>query len=484
MPLIALLFTLLFAVEAPALLNKVPQIESARITRVATSQQNPSFMAVASRTRLYLSTDAGIHFTTATGLMDEQIRHLFMDESLPDSIYIAGDRHCYHVSQTTTRIFSAREDESIYSIAKYKNRIYIGTSNGLYAAQESLQNWMLVSGLKNRAVYAIETGATGIYLACEDGAYWLPEGGSPDRLFVTRTNGEEVSLKLHLLKPDRHNPNRLWLCTSKGLFCSSDIGQTWQKLYASGTGNLPVYCLQQPSGRKHQAFICTNAGLFDLDLINESSRPLFEGVSSSETRWMDLDADGNIYLATDQGLFTDKLQMTNDQPSSSPFDQLLASEPPIYEIQTAALRYNAVHPDKTNRWRKRLKYRALFPKVSVDYDKTIGSSFTKDQHYFAEGPNDWGVSITWDMGNLIWNSYEDDIDNRTKLTTQLRIDVLAEINRLYFERLRLKQEISAGDPLTEETLLKKLRLRELTATLDGYTGGYLSRHIRNQQNRP
>ncbi|MFH1504059.1 MAG: hypothetical protein ABIH08_01535, partial [Candidatus Omnitrophota bacterium] len=92
-------------------------------------------------------------------------------------------------------------------------------------------------------------------------------------------------------------------------------------------------------------------------------------------------------------------------------------------------------------------------------------------------PYDWGVSCSWNIGDLIWNSYEDDIDVRNKLNVPLRIDILNDINRVYFERLSLKGEIANSFLDEDELFAKKLRIKELTAMIDGYTGGFFSKKI-------
>jgi len=61
------------------------------------------------------------------------------------------------------------------------------------------------------------------------------------------------------------------------------------------------------------------------------------------------------------------------------------------------------------------------------------------------------------------------------LMVELRDDILDEINKLYFERLRVKSEL---DNLAIEDRSKRfdkqLKFEELTASLDSLTGGYYS----------
>jgi hypothetical protein len=76
----------------------------------------------------------------------------------------------------------------------------------------------------------------------------------------------------------------------------------------------------------------------------------------------------------------------------------------------------------------------------------------------------------------VWSYHQTSIDVRSRLMVQLRNDILDEVTKLYFERLRLKHEIEQV-PVQEkhQIRLKQIRFAELTANIDALTGGYLSR---------
>jgi len=159
-------------------------------------------------------------------------------------------------------------------------------------------------------------------------------------------------------------------------------------------------------------------------------------------------------------------------------EQIMRKLPSINEVQQSALDYNEIGPEKIIKWRKSLKYRALMPTVSLDYDKTIygtAGGATYDGRCYV-GPYDWGISVSWDLANMVWNSYEDDIDTRSRLNTQMRKYTMDKVNEAFFELVKLYlEQKSLPREKQEEKIAKELRIKELSAVLDAYTGGYFSR---------
>jgi len=147
------------------------------------------------------------------------------------------------------------------------------------------------------------------------------------------------------------------------------------------------------------------------------------------------------------------------------------------------MRYAEVHPDKIKEWRAEAKLKALVPKVSVGIDHGISNtaeiytSATRD--YVVTGPDDvtdgWDVSLSWDLAGVIWSDDQTSIDVRSRLTTQLRNDILSDLRRIYYERKRIQYELFVEPPHDLKARFEKeMRLAELTQAIDDLTGNWLT----------
>jgi hypothetical protein len=66
---------------------------------------------------------------------------------------------------------------------------------------------------------------------------------------------------------------------------------------------------------------------------------------------------------------------------------------------------------------------------------------------------------------------------------ELREEILDQVTRLYFERRRLQVEMMNAQPAAlKETWEQQLRIDELTALIDGFTGGQFSRMTQENNN--
>lgn len=459
---------------------------------IAVSPFDEGTVFAGSNNALFRSTNRGLDFRKVKVISGDskKINYILFDPSKKGRLFIACDAGLYvtdDLGETFTKIFHTTDEQGnpikCLSLAKYKELVYLGTSKGLYVASQDRLRFRKIMSLPSQiTIYDIKLIPEKeiILVATSQGVYTgkIEEGFK--RTFITHISEDSCESCEEILQNvpryiylDRKNPSTIYLGTTSGLFKSTNLGKNWRKIQIAGLSSLDIRRIEVDSSLELM-YLATDKGFYILSQDTNYLGKSFIGLISANIRDFRLNKkDGSIILATASGLYkyTGK---NSPQMSVLKAVNYFKYEPSYREVQEVALEYNELHPNKTRNWRRSLKYRALFPQVSVDYDKTINYDSGADRYYV--GPYDWGVSVSWDIGNLIWNTYEDDVDTRARLNTQTRLDILADIDRIYFERKRLKLTLLNNISQDEQKLTElQLQIEELTAALDYYTGGFFSR---------
>lgn len=395
-------------------------------------------------------------------------------------------------------------------IAFNNNKIFLGTRAGLFISSDNGITWQKSSG---------ETGSISIkwitfldeavFLATEKGVY-KGSGSSWKRTFITST--EEIEYDANsadgatgATKPVNSilvAQDRIYLATDSGIFVSEDKGNTWSGFPSGGLLSQKVKRILF-NGMDKVNLAATDDGVFIFSDSEKIWRALYKGMATDRTYSLSIDDRGVIWVASDKGLYrsTVKTLLAAQGSAATISDvaapsygaeqekdilRLFAYEPNIREVQEVAIKYAEVHPDKIKHWREAASKKALLPDVSVGVDRYV----TNYWHWDAGQNPDvlqkgddvikWDITMSWDLGDLIWSTDQTSIDTRSRLMVQLRDDILDEITRVYFERRRLQIENQLSPPTgLKQKLEKDLRIQELTADLDALTGGYFSSQHRH-----
>ena len=298
----------------------------------------------------------------------------------------------------------------------------------------------------------------------------------------------------------------LFMATDKGISYSSDQGQSWTRLPAVGlaTNTITSIAVQENFSHGQPVSLDSPPGDFEggrviyagttngvLQFVNNRWTPLYKGLETNFIQALAQDTQGTLYAATDKGLFFMPDEKTLAS-SSHPEPSLLGEgsrdssiqlslesvpdeagivpigtprlrgaqndtlnfdhEPTIQEVQHLAINYAEVNPNKIKQWRAGAQRRAILPNLSVGLDRS-----TTELFHWDSGPNpdnllkgrdflDWDISLSWDLGDLIWNPDQTSIDSRSKLMVELREDITDQVTRLYFERRRGQGDMLQGLP--------------------------------------
>ncbi|MDD3345743.1 MAG: hypothetical protein PHO34_04890 [Candidatus Omnitrophica bacterium] len=458
------------------------------------------------------SSDGGESWQRAVSLRggSRMINDLEIDIEYPDVLYAATDDGLYRLSSLgkhRERIFSGREgmEKKCISVSASRGRIFSGTARGLFVSNDKGKSWGKINtGSGEDPVLDIVTNGEEVFFVSPGGVFRsVDRGCSWSRVFVRSRSGNREEETLGeggddedicafgacSVRIDPNIPGCAYFSCSEGIYKSMDHGDSWTGVTGHGLLDGVVKALEVSADSR--LFALTGTGIFVFEAGHWSEFSV--GLPSGKLNCIYAAKDnGYIYAASKDRLFCGK--PAKKYGGSVLLEGYLEEEPDIRDVQKAAIKYAEVSQEKISSWRDLAAKKALLPKLAVGIDSNStdlwhwesGSSSRPEDDCLRRGRGsiDWDISLTWDLGDLIWNEAQTSIDVRSRLMVELREDILDQVNKLYFERLRAKSELD-GLSIDErkKRFDKQLRIEELTASLDSLTCGYYSEQLKIMASR-
>lgn len=478
---------------------------------ILTGKENSKIIFAGSSGSILKSDNSGQSWrrVLALGSRNHNVNQLLSDPADHNIVYAATDNGLYrsnNLGGRWERVFkgSNNDEAQCISLAILPYAIFLGTKAGLFVTEDNGRNWHKQNGVigsvsilsidfngrENNYIYL--AGLNGVFSSSDSGKRWervfaghAAEKESEESIDSEDRDEEERSSDMRFLKIDPNNADYLYLATAKGVYKSIDRGKSWNKLSEYGLLSRDVLMLGISGESK--VFALTRSGVFLYE--EERWKELSFGLAGGKMNYLALDDKGILYLATEKGIFKSGPAGNGALPRQALIQEYLQGEPKIKDLQQAAIKYAEVNPEKIGQWRKKAALKAILPQLNVGVDRNTtdlwhwegGSTTKNDDDTLRRGRDtvDWDVSLSWDLSDLIWNDAQTSIDVRSRLMVELRDDILDQVNKFYFERLRVKMELdSLNIEDRKKRFEKELKLQELTASLDALTAGYYSEQLR------
>jgi len=489
------------------------------LVAIAIHPMHPERIVVAGQRALYESPDNGQSWQERFRLPAQATAAgVAVSASEQPSILLATDQGLYGSfagGQRWSRIFrgSSEGQGRCTSVAFHpaqRDVALLGTQGGLFISQDGGRHWKAVA-IPPDAHHIISfafhpSEGERLYLLTDRGVFAGTLSGGEWQLRRGTFNAEEPEVEesgepeagedhdsLHHLSAiavDPQDASTLYLATSQGLERSPDDGLTWQPVSNSGLASTRMSHLLLQRHSPLMVYAATDRGVARYEPAHEQWTMITSGFAAGVVNGL-ADSSHAIWAATEHGLYRLPVSPADfgdhEPPSAHELLSNFVNEPTITQVQEVAIRYAEVHPKKIQHWRRQAALQALLPVVDLGWDRKRSldtnvdkGTFPKFQLLETEDRNaGFDFSVKWELGNLIWNDDQTSIDVRSKLMVQLRDDIVNEVTRTYFERRRLQMALLTEPPDDQRVLAdKELRLQELTAMLDGLTGGSFSKSLR------
>lgn len=506
---------------------------------VIADPMDPKRLYAASGRRLYRSTDQGQIWKRLLSLRSttDAINAIHFDSLDKDHIFLATNKGIRHSKDRGIKwqlLYQGvgEKEKRVSSLVAHPTNtgsLLVGTAEGLLVVDKMTGQATPVAGIPHNDVYDIwtdrgsivfVTSSKGIWRSLDGAQTWSrvyvqPEKERSDDGSLEQFQIEELSLLPNFSNMVQMSGGKIVTASRQGILESTLQNEAWSLGSAASIPGSVRYL----AASSDAIYAATDQGVYAKSKDSHEFQNISDGLGSLKAQMLYFNPkDNSLYAATQKGVyrFTYPQLIANKvepneviQDTKTPTAVVTAppkvlmgtvpltlqevlkkfeSEPTVRDIQQAAIRYAEVHPEKIESWRKAAARKALFPTVSFrtdvsrDENVDLDRGGTNDPDQFISGPADksmdWSVGASWDMGDMIWNDDQTSIDTRSKLMVELRDDVLTEVTHIYYERRRLQVDLFLVPPKDVALAVEKnLKLQELTANIDGLTGGYLSKRL-------
>jgi hypothetical protein len=143
----------------------------------------------------------------------------------------------------------------------------------------------------------------------------------------------------------------------------------------------------------------------------------------------------------------------------------------------------SVEPERVRSWMRRARAAAALPVLKARLGRGAGGvlithGLDGSSQFSTVDSDTWRFDFeaTWSLDRLIFDPAEVRVSREAQRLAAHREQLLTEVAQLYYARRRLQVDQLLDPGARAETALDRaLAIEELTATLDGLTGGALAR---------
>lgn len=174
--------------------------------------------------------------------------------------------------------------------------------------------------------------------------------------------------------------------------------------------------------------------------------------------------------------------LARGEPTPAAVLERFSGEPRVEVLQRAAAREAELQPEHVRSWLARVRKAALLPSLRVQVGRGVGGlevthGLDGVDRFSTVDTDAWrfDVQATWTLDRLVFDPSELRLSREAQRVATRREQLSAEVARLYFVRRRLQVDTLLDPGAGREVALDRaLAIDEVTAILDGLTGGRLS----------